>query len=211
MEAKARGRPAGTAASPAARHGEENLQPAATFFWRRLDHPGHDGCRLFRLADGWRLAGMAVFREAGRPCQFSYEVETDAAWLTRRAGVSGYLGRRAVDLRIAAAGHARWRVGGEPCDDVDGCLDVDLGFTPATNLIAVRRLALRVGQRAEASAAWLQLPALRFVRLEQTYRRVARAEYDYAAPAVGYAGRLRMAASGAVVRYPGLFERVASG
>ena len=187
------------------------MKPAASFFWRKLDHPGFDSCRLLRLSTGWCLTGAAVFWDEGRPCHFHYEVLADAAWRTRRATVAGYLGNRAIELRINAASDNRWRVGGEVQNTVSGCVDVDLGFTPATNLIALRRLSLKVGQRAEAPAAYLAFPRMRFVKLPQTYHRVGRTEYEYEAPTVGYAGTLQVSPSGAVVQYPGLFERIASG
>jgi len=95
-------------------------------------------------------------------------------------------------------------------DRVRGCVDVDFGFTPATNLIVLRRLSLKVGQRAEAPAAYLQFPRMVLVLLPQTYQRVGRTEYQYEAPTVGYSGRLQVSATGAVIRYPGLFEGLAS-
>jgi hypothetical protein len=153
------------------------MKPTAAFFWRKLDHPGHDSCRLFHLSNGWRLSGAAVFWDEGRPCHLDYEVATDAEWRTRRARVVGYVGNRAIDLRINTATGGHWKVGGEVQGNIAGCPDVDLGFTPATNLIAVRRLSLKVGQRAEAPAAYLSFPGMRFVRLPQTYHRISRTEY----------------------------------
>jgi hypothetical protein len=183
----------------------------AVFLWRRVDRPGHDTCRLFKLARGWRLTGAAILRETGRPCHLQYDVLADRAWHTRRARVWGYVGRKAVDLRIASTGAARWRLNGVPKPRVTGCVDVDLGFTPATNLIALRRLALKVGQGAEAPAAYLAFPQMRLVRLPQRYRRTGRTAYRYEAPTAGYSGTLRVSSTGAVSRYPGLFEWVSSG
>jgi hypothetical protein len=184
------------------------MKPTASFFWRKLDHPGHDSGRLFRLSSGWRLTGASVFFEANRPCHFQYEVVTDSAWKTRRADVTGYLGNRAVDVRISAAGPGRWKVGGVLQSNLAGCVDVDLGFTPATNLIVIRRLALAIGERAEAPAAYLAFPRMRFVKLPQSYHRTGKTEFDYAAPTVGYAGTLVVLPSGAVAQYPGLFALI---
>ncbi len=72
----------------------------------------------------------------------------------------------------------RWQVNGVSKKSVRGCVDVDLGFTPATNMIALRRLSLKVGQRAEAPAAYLQFPEMRLVMLPQTYLRIGRTEYE---------------------------------
>jgi len=184
------------------------MKPSAAFFWQKLDHPGHDSCRLFKRTGGWRLTGASVFFEADRPCHFQYEVVTDAAWRTRRASVTGYLGSRAVDLRISAAGRGHWKVGNVLQSNLSGCVDVDLGFTPATNLIVIRRLALAIGEGAEAPAAYLAFPRMRFVKLPQRYHRIGKTEFDYAAPTVGYAGTLKVLPSGAVAHYPGLFTLV---
>jgi uncharacterized protein len=189
---------------------ERHIRPVAALFWRKLNHPGHDSCRVFRLAAGWCLSGAAVFWEEERSCHFHYEVLTDALWRTRRASVAGYLGNRAVDVRIIRADN-QWKVDSKALKIIADCVDVDLGFTPATNLIVLRRLSLKIGQRAEAPAAYLSFPGMRFVKLPQTYHRVGHAEYEYVAPTVGYAGTLKVAPSGAVIHYPGLFEKVASG
>ena len=187
------------------------IKPVAVFLWKKLDFPGHDSCRLFKLAHGWRLTGAAVFLDNDRPCHLQYDVAVDGTWKTRSAKVSGYIGRKAFDVRIAAAGAGRWQFNGVPAKSVSGCVDVDFGFTPATNLIVLRRLALKVGQRAEAPAAYLKFPEMRLVNLPQTYLRTGKIEYEYEAPTVGYAGTLHVLPGGAVSRYPGLFEMVASG
>ena len=105
-------------------------------------------------------------------------------------------------------GTQRWFVNGVEQDQVAGCMDLDLGFTPATNLIAIRRLALKVGQRAQAPAAYLAFPKIRLEKLEQNYHRVEHTKYEYAAPKFGYAATLEISAAGGVVSYPGLFEQV---
>ena len=181
-------------------------QSVAAFFWRRLNQPGHDSCRLIKLPAGWLLSGAAVFLEARRACHFHYDVVADTAFRTKSAAVVGYLGRKAIAIRIRSAGRERWRLNGTLNADVAGCVDVDLGFTPATNLFALRRLALKVGEQANAPAAYLEFPGLRFTRLPQRYERTGRTTYAYEAPTVGYAGTLQVSALGAVRRYPGLFE-----
>lgn len=182
--------------------------PPAVFFWRKLDSPGHDSCRFFTLADGYRLLGAAVFLEANRVCHLQYEVLADAGFRTQSAWVAGYVGKTAVDVRIHA-GAGGWEVDGRNDPRLAGCQDVDLGFTPATNLLPLRRLALRVGQQAEAPAAYLAFPAMRFLPLPQHYRRLSRTEYDYESPTHGYRATLRVSPLGAVVDYPGLFQMIA--
>jgi hypothetical protein len=151
---------------------------------------------------------VASFAAEGRTCGLRYEVDADGAFRSRRAVVEGFVARQAVALRARATAQGRWEIDGRARRDLDGCLDIDLNFTPATNLLAVRRLALRVGDSADAPAAWLEFPSLQFEVLPQSYRRISREDYAYAAPTVGYRGNLRVSRVGAVIDYPGLFELV---
>ena len=184
----------------------EQPKLVASFLWRRLDQSGHDCCRLYRLAAGWNLRGMAVFRESGQPCNFAYEVVVHSAWNTRSAKITGIRGRTEFAIRVRCTADGKWRVGGEVQPSVASCSDIDPGFTPATNMLAIRRLSLRIGEKAEAPAAWLALPSIKLSLLPQTYLRSTKVEYDYEAPTVGYKGRLQISRLGAVVLYPGLFE-----
>ena len=109
-------------------------------------------------------------------------------------------------MRVRRTADGQWRVGTEIQHAVADCVDIDLGFTPATNMLAIRRLGLAIGERAEAPAAWLALPSMKLRVLPQTYHRSAKLEYDYEAPTFGYMGRLHVSNLGAVALYPGLFE-----
>jgi hypothetical protein len=190
------------------RDADTALAPLAVFFWRKVDSPGHDSCRFFKLEEGYRLLGAAVFLESRRVCHLQYDVMADPGFRTKSASVAGFVGKWPVDVRIRASGGDRWEVDGKDDPRIAGCLDVDLGFTPATNLLPLRRLALRVGQEAEAPAAYLAFPAMQFMLLPQHYKRRSRTEYDYESSSLGYRGTLRVSPIGAVVEYPGLFESV---
>jgi hypothetical protein len=41
-------------------------------FWRGLDTPGHEACRLEQYALGWRLQGTAVFWHKAGPASFNH-------------------------------------------------------------------------------------------------------------------------------------------
>jgi len=178
--------------------------PAESILWRRLDAPGHDACRLAPTADGWRLRGTAVFRHDAGPAQLRYDVRADRDWHTREARVDGWVGARLVRLRVRRLA-AGWSVNGAPSTVAHDCVDVDLGFTPATNLLSLRRLALDVGRSAEVRAAWLDIPSPTLDVLVQRYERRSVTTYWYEAPRFDYAALLDVDASGWVRDYPGLW------
>ncbi len=177
----------------------------ASIRWRRLDALGHDSCRLLRLARGWQLAGRAFFLENALPARLAYRVTCDPQWRTRDGRVRGTVGARRVDLRIQRSPGGVWKIESRVVRGLSGCLDLDLGFTPATNLLAIRRLNLSDGRAADAPAAWLDVPDGTLVRLPQRYARRKATAYRYEAPTVGYAADLAVSAAGFVTRYPGLW------
>jgi hypothetical protein len=177
--------------------------------WQRLDVPGHDACRLVELASGWLLQGTAVFLEADAPASLSYEVSCDAHWICQSAHVHGFHGGRSLDFRIARDGAGRFTLNDVPSALPAG-LDLDLGFTPATNLLQLRRLDLRVCQAADAPAAWLDLGSDSLTLLEQCYERLGPSHYWYEAPRVPYAATLEVTEAGFVRSYPRLWQLVSS-
>ncbi len=68
---------------------------------------------------------------------------------------------------------------GQPLDEVAGCLDVDLEWSPSTNTLPIRRLALGPGETISLGAAWVRFPSLEVQRLEQTYDRLEEGRYRY--------------------------------
>jgi uncharacterized protein len=174
--------------------------------WRRLDTPGHDACRLERIADGWRMDGTAVFREDGMPARLDYQIECDFAWVSQRGLVQGWLGAKAVALTIVRTAAGVWTLNGTVIPGLESCADLDLGFTPATNALQIRRLALAEGQSAPAPVAWLDVAAGTLDLLHQRYERRSDTTYWYEAPRFNYEALLEVTPAGFVRRYPGLWE-----
>ena len=176
--------------------------------WRRLDLPGHDSAVLTVTAAGARLRGMAVFLEHGAT-GLRYDVRCDDAWRTTDAEVQGWSRGRAVALQLRRDSSGHWTFDGAAADAVAGCLDLDLSFTPATNLLALRRLDVAVGETAEVRSAWLEWPDVRLSPLVQRYARRSSEWYDYEAdlPGAGrFEARLRVDRDGWVRDYGGLWR-----
>jgi hypothetical protein len=174
--------------------------------WRRIDQPGHDSARLWFQDPHWHLAGTAVFTEDRRPNKLDYQVTCDTAWNTVLGKVAGWVGDKNIELAFAADPARRWRLNETECVAVSGCIDVDLSFTPATNLLPIRRLQLPIGKEADVSAAWLRYPTFQLELLEQTYRHVDARTYRYETLAGKFVKKLRVNDAGFVTHYPGLWK-----
>lgn len=174
--------------------------------WRRLDEPGTDRCELARLAPGWRLDGIAEFGRASDVTRLRYIVDADDRWQTTGAEVRGIVRGLPLSLSVQRDGTGSWQVNGAPAPELSGLIDLDLGFTPATNILPLRRLALEPGAAADTEAAWLDDETWTFSRLPQRYERRSANEYWYESPTAGYAALLTVAPEGFVTDYPGLWS-----
>ncbi len=174
----------------------------SSILWRRLDQPGHESARLSVGDGGARLAGTAVFAHEGKPCRLDYVVVCDDAWRTVSARVAGWVGVEPVEIDLAADAGRRWRLNGRECPQVGGCLDLDLNFSPSTNLLPIRRLGLGPGQAAEVRAAWLRFPGFALEPLDQVYRRLDAGTYRYESGNGAFVRDIEVDAAGFVTRYP---------
>ena len=81
-------------------------------------------------------------------------------------------------------------------------VDLDYGFTPATNVLQLSRIALKPGQKAEVPVAWFDLDSRSLTELPQYYERRGEASYWYEAPTVPYRALLEIAPVASFKSYP---------
>jgi uncharacterized protein len=184
------------------------MADAHAVVWRRLDQPGLEYARLAGVDGEWYLSGTVVLLHKREPCELRYRVLCDPAWRTLSADVRGTLGTTPVAIELAQDSALGWVMNGGLCAGLDGCIDLDLAFTPATNTLPIRRLNLAVGEAAEVSAAWLRFPELALERLDQRYTRLTDSVYRYESAGGTFTRDLAVNTAGLVTEYPGLWQAV---
>jgi hypothetical protein len=78
-------------------------------------------------------------------------------------------------------------------------LDVDLGFSPSTNTLPIRRLGLAVGATREIGVLWVLFPTFEIVAGRQTYERLGDRSWRYRS--TGFVGDLDVDDVGLVETY----------
>jgi uncharacterized protein len=169
--------------------------------WRRVDLEGHEAARL----DDHTLRGTAVLKHGSDACSLAYRIECDDVWRTELALVHGFVGAREIEIEIVAHG-GRWTMNGKHVPAVDGCIDIDLNFSPSTNLLPVRRLNLAVGDEQIVRAAWLRFPWFELEVLEQRYRRTGERTYQYKSGS--FTAEIAVNEDGMAVEYAGVWVAV---
>ena len=176
--------------------------------WQRLDQPGFEICRLWQRDDALRLEGTIHTIAEGVPAELSYEVTCDRTWATRAVRVALRRGPSTVTVELRREEGDRWWRDGVRMAELDGTTDIDLGFTPATNTLPIRRLSLAVGASAPVKAAWMRFPDLHVEVLPQRYTRLGPNRYRYESAGGAFVAELRVDELGLVVRYGDWWTRL---
>jgi uncharacterized protein len=193
--------------------------------WRALQWPGADWCELTgeRTGErtGWRIAGTALATVADEPAIARYQIVLDSSWATREAEAVVRIGieERERRLRLTADDERSWQIQREPPAEADaipdhteawrGLVDIDLGFTPATNTLPIRRLAPAVGEAVDVTAVWVSFPELTIEPLPQRYTRLDEWRYRYESDGGAFVAEIEVDDLGLVVAYEGGWQRIA--
>lgn len=179
--------------------------------WRRLmDDQSLESAAFIPRSDGFEIGGTVLIAEAGEPLRVEYTVVCDGDSRTRRVVITQTFRGERRTLRLVHGGAGTWTKDGLLCADLAGCTDVDLGVSPSTNAMPIRRLDLAVGARATIQAAWVRFPSLDVVKAEQAYERLGPAQYRYESVASGFRAVLDVDDQGFPTEYAGIWRRIAS-
>lgn len=174
-------------------------------FWQRLDVPGYDTALFGPSGNGWRVRGTSVFHDERGPVSAVYEVAVDHNFETQSGIVHGFVGTRPYDHEIVRDAYG-WVLDGHRVPGLSNLVDLDFGFTPATNLQQLRRVALGIGDRAEFAVAWFDIGEDTLIELPQIYERREARRYWYESPQGDYRATLELADTGFVTLYPSLWQ-----
>lgn len=128
-------------------------------------------------AGGYELDGTTLIIHAGIRVEIVYRVEVATDWSTRNATIE--IPALARSHRVEVPEPGTWLIDGERRTDLEGCADIDLGWTPATNTIPIRRLEFEGRNAATIRAAWLKWSELQFMATDQTYTRTGKTTWRY--------------------------------
>lgn len=188
----------------------KNMAAIESILWRGFVLPGHESCRLFSMDSHWHLEGTAVFSHEQRSCRLNYQIVCDETWRTLSTKVEGWLGNNGIEIQIRTDPARRWWMNEVEQPEVRGCTDIDLNFSPSTNLLPIRRLNLAVGEAANVKAAWLRFPSFTLEPFPQQYRRLEESTYRYESSGGQFVSELKVNRSGFVIDYPGLWQAEAT-
>jgi len=168
--------------------------------WRRSDEIQVDEHCAITIRDaGLSLVGTVLGAEGGIPARIEYRVLADAAGSTTAVHVRDLRGFLQRTLTLERDAKGSWTVNGVADRALKGCTDIDLGCSPSTNTLPIRRLKLGIGRSRTIRAAWVRFPELTVEKVAQTYRRLDELSYRYSTES--FEAELNVDDDGVVTRY----------
>ena len=182
--------------------------------WQDWESQGLEHCVCLETYDGLSLEGVVAGTRLGL-YGGRYYVRTDAVFRTREVHVE-YLNGPSLHVEADEDGNWYDRIGNRALNNLQGCFDVDIGITPATNTLPIKRLRLRDGDSRDITVAYVPLPDQvdgDFLpeRAEQRYTcLVSGQRYKYEGLFRAFTAELEIDEFGLVLDYPETFRRVAN-
>jgi uncharacterized protein len=179
-----------------------------TRMWASLETSGLERFQLMQAGNNWRLQGTMLRVHASQAIEARYLIECNSSWETVKAEIEVHTQTETRTLLLENR-NGSWAVNGEATSDFDGCKDVDLGWTPSTNTLPIRRLDLVASnKRGLTDAVWISFPELSLERLPQSYEPLGNRTYRFESGAGGFTAEITVDQHGIVHEYKGHWKRV---
>jgi hypothetical protein len=179
----------------------------STGLWQLLQGTGLERFEFAQAGELWILRGT-VLTLSNAAAEMKYEIVCNGQFCTQSAHIAlrDALGERTTEV-VRENGH--WYQNEAQVEGLDEAIDIDLGWSPSTNTLPIRRLSLTVGESSgPVRAAWVQFPELKLQLLEQEYHRVDDRVYLYLGGGGRFQAKLLVDEYGMVEEYEGFWKRL---
>jgi hypothetical protein len=187
-----------------------NSQLICAGLWQWVQSPGLERFEFARAGDEWVFRGTIITLAHDSPAEARYEIACDGLFRTRRASISlvDANGERSLEIN---ARDSHWFENGTENHTVTGAVDIDLGWSPSTNTLPIKRLKLGIGQGSgEVVAAWVRFPELTLQPLPQEYLRLTDRQYRYSSRGGAFVANLLVDDNDLVLDYERFWQRAKS-
>ena len=180
----------------------------ASGLWKWLQGTGLERFEFVRAGEEWIFRGTIVTMAGSEGAEARYEIFCDSSFRTKSAQVLVRTESVERTLQIKLE-NGRWYENGHENPTVRRAVDIDLGWSPCTNTLPIRRLDLKLGDSSgEIVAAWVRFPELVLEPLPQEYLRISENKYRYTSRGGAFSAELLVDENGLVVDYERFWRRV---
>lgn len=138
-----------------------------------------------------------------------WNIKTNCRWGTVFFDIISRHCNQSQTISYDSDGKGNLTKAGQPQEQFNGCIDIDMSLTPFTNTLPIRRLQLQHPQTREIQVLYCDLPVQQIKPVRQQYTCVSATEYHYENIPNDFEAAILVTGSGLVVDYPSLFVRTA--
>jgi hypothetical protein len=180
-----------------------------TVLWRNDEYHMVEYCSLKDRGQESVFEGVVVAVADEKPLRIAYQVVCDGQGLTRSVEVDAVGGLGEHHIQLAVDGQRAWFWNGKELPECKGFSDVDLGFSPSTNSLPIRRLMLTPGESQTLTATWVRFPQFDVITFPQRYTRLSANRYRFESLLSDFQAELVVDEVGIVQQYGEFWEAVA--
>ncbi|RUO77459.1 putative glycolipid-binding domain-containing protein [Idiomarina seosinensis] len=166
--------------------------------WRSKELNSTENCQLIRQQNQWLLRGDVTIVESSKSVQWVYQIVCSNSWHTQEVRLQQ---STMFPITFSRTNDGKWYKNRVYLPYLDGAHDIDLGFTPATNTLPIRRQQPKINDTMVCHAAWLRENDCSILPVEQYYTRLGDNLYEYHNPTSGFRTQLEVDKHGLVKDY----------
>lgn len=181
-------------------------------FWEPIDGDGFEHLKVKDQKDLIFFDGIIIRKQDDVTYRVFYQITCDASWKFRKLELTVESDTpKTLNLSVDKSG-LWYDDKGLWYQQLDGCIEPDISFTPLTNTLPINRLNLQEGETAKIKVAYINLPELTITPVSQSYACISRTEkkstYLYKNLDSGFEAEIQVDKDSFVINYPDMFQRV---
>jgi len=179
--------------------------------WISLDSQVFEHVLLFNHNNSILADGIIIHLEKNSSYRIRYNIECDSFWRVRKVELN-MLDNSNRNLLMFSDGEGNWtNQNGEIIAELNGCIDVDIYYSPFTNTVAIKRLNLKLNESGEIITAYINTPELTAVPDPQRYTFLEQSpelsKYLYESIDSDFKAELSVDSDMLLIEYPQFFRR----
>ena len=157
-------------------------------------------------------SGVIVGELSETTFKLRYNVECDTDWNFLKSELILESNNEKKKLSIKKIKDDKWIVNEQSRIDLDGCSYIDIMTSPFTNTLPIRNLKLQTNQLAVIKVAYIRVPELEVLSMEQEYTRLDSSNpplrFLYRNLSNDFKAELTVDKNEIVTDYPGIWKRI---
>ena len=178
--------------------------------WSGIEYNSLENCLVKTTDTGAEINSVIVGGYGEKIYRVEYQIQTNQNWETIFVEIKSQHSNTCDHFTFESDAKGNWILNGNPKNQFQGCIDVDIPLTPFTNSLPIKRLNMQKGDVSEIYVLYVDLLERQIIPVRQKYIRHSNNGYHYENIPNDFEANIEVDEHGYVVDYPSLFTRAAS-